>query len=36
MVGGPIHSELWVPAEELEIFNQHIVGSIKVVEAYEV
>src|ERR1700745_381805 len=25
-VGGPIHNELWVPSEELEEFNQNIVG----------
>ncbi|MDQ1085498.1 hypothetical protein [Siphonobacter sp. SORGH_AS_1065] len=34
-VGGPIHNELWVPAEELEEFNSHIVGVIEVVESYE-
>ncbi|MDR6197296.1 hypothetical protein [Siphonobacter sp. SORGH_AS_0500] len=34
-VGGPIHNELWVPAEELEEFNNHIVGLIEVVESYE-
>jgi hypothetical protein len=34
-VGGPIHTELWIPAEELSTFNQHIVGPIRVVEAYE-
>ena len=26
-VGGAIHDELWVPAEELEEFNAHINGS---------
>lgn len=34
-VGGPIHNELWVPAEELEEFNNNIVGLIEVVESYE-
>ena len=29
-VGGEIHNELWVPAEELEEFNNHIIGLIKV------
>ena len=29
-VGGKIHNELWVPAEELEEFNSHIVGKIEV------
>lgn len=27
-VGSSQHQELWVPAEELEIFNQHIIGKI--------
>jgi hypothetical protein len=30
-VGGEIHNELWVPAEELEEFNKHIVGNIEVI-----
>ena len=29
-----VHQELWVPAEELEAFNQHLVGPIRVVAAY--
>lgn len=29
-VGGELHTELWVPAEELNEFNSHIVGKIKV------
>lgn len=33
-VGGPIHNELWVPAEELENFNSNIVGVIKVIGEY--
>ena len=33
-VGGIIHNELWVPAEELEEFNQKIVSPIRLVEAY--
>ena len=33
-VGGKIHDELWVPAEELEEFNRNIVGPIVVVERY--
>lgn len=32
-VGGRACRELWVPAEELEEFNQHIVGFIEVVES---
>ena len=33
-VGGDIYNELWVPAEELETFNAHIVGQIDVIESY--
>ena len=33
-VGGSMHRELWVPAEELDNFNQHIIGKIEVVAAY--
>ncbi|GAA4337184.1 hypothetical protein GCM10023149_46500 [Mucilaginibacter gynuensis] len=33
-VGGPIHNELWVPAEDLEEFNDHIVGSIEVTKSF--
>jgi len=29
-VGDPIHNELWVPAEQLAEFNQHIRGPIEV------
>ncbi len=34
IVGARQHEELWVPAEELEEFNQHIVGKVAVIEAY--
>jgi len=33
-VGGPIHNELWVPAEELEEFNRNIVGLIEVTKSF--
>lgn len=33
-VGTSTHRELWVPAEELEEFNSHIIGEIQVVEEY--
>jgi hypothetical protein len=33
-VGGAIHDELWVPAEELEEFNAHIVGLVELVETH--
>jgi hypothetical protein len=29
-VGDPLHNELWVPAEQLAEFNQHIRGQIEV------
>jgi hypothetical protein len=31
--GGPVYRELWVPAEELDEFNAHLVGPIRVIEA---
>lgn len=34
IVGSREHAELWVPAEELAEFNQHIQGKITVIEAY--
>jgi hypothetical protein len=33
-VGSRMHSEYWIPAEELELFNDAIVGSIEVVAEY--
>jgi hypothetical protein len=33
-VGASVHTELWVPAEDLETFNQHIVGVIEVIAEY--
>ena len=33
-VGNVIHKELWIPAEELEEFNRHIVGLIEVVDEF--
>lgn len=33
-VGGEIHNELWVPAEELDSFNDHIVGQIIVTRTF--
>lgn len=33
-VGGQQHDELWVPAEELEEFNSHIVGEIVVTQEF--
>ena len=33
-VGGSKHKEFWIPAEEVDEFNKHITGHIKVLEAY--
>ncbi|WP_222596934.1 hypothetical protein [Chitinophaga pinensis] len=33
-VGDGSHNELWVPAEELEMFNRHIEGKIEVVKTF--
>lgn len=34
IVGGREHEELWVPAEELDEFNTHIVGPIEVIAEF--
>lgn len=34
-VGGEIHDELWIPSEELEEFNQNIIGKIEVIGEYK-
>lgn len=34
IVGAGRHAELWVPAEELEAFNDEIVGTIEVVAEF--
>ncbi|CAN94894.1 hypothetical protein sce4731 [Sorangium cellulosum So ce56] len=34
IAGGRSHEELWVPAEELEEFNRHLVGTIEITEVY--
>jgi hypothetical protein len=33
-VGGEIHNELWVPANELEELNNNIVGLIRVIDSF--
>jgi hypothetical protein len=33
-VGGRVHSEWWVPAEELEALNDNIVGEIEVIAEF--
>ncbi|MBX3117675.1 MAG: hypothetical protein KF784_01315 [Fimbriimonadaceae bacterium] len=32
--GASQHQELWIPAEELEDFNAHIVGKIEVIQRF--
>ena len=34
IVGGKIHEEYWIPAEELEEFNKNIVGEIEVISEF--
>ena len=34
-VGNYYHQEYWIPAEELDVFNKHIIGGISVVAIYE-
>ena len=34
VVGSATHEELWVPAEELAEFNQHIIGPIEVIASF--
>ena len=33
-VGDRTHQELWVPAEELDEFNRHIIDTIQVIDAF--
>jgi hypothetical protein len=33
-VGGVLHDEYWIPAEELEEFNSNIVGLIRVIREF--
>lgn len=33
-VGNQMHQEYWIPAEELEQFNQHIIGLIEVIAEF--
>lgn len=35
VVGGKQHQELWIPAERLGEFNEHIAGEIEVLEAFQ-
>ena len=33
-VGASYHQEFWIPAPELEDFNQHIIGKIEVIKQF--
>jgi hypothetical protein len=33
-VGGSIHQEFWIPAEELAAFNRNIIGEIEVIAEF--
>lgn len=33
-VGGSVHQELWIPAENLKEFNSHIVGKVQLIKAF--
>jgi hypothetical protein len=33
-VGGKKHLEYWIPAEQLDIFNRHIQGVIRVIRSF--
>lgn len=35
VVGGSVHEEYWVPAENLDDFNKAIVGKIEVIASFE-
>ncbi len=35
IVGGSVHQELWIPAEELPEFNRNIVGLIEVIAEFK-
>lgn len=34
-VGDSCHQELWVPAEELAVFNRHIIGLIEIIRSFD-
>jgi hypothetical protein len=33
-VGGALHTEYWIPAEDLHTFNENIVGEIQVIREF--
>ncbi len=34
MAGSRIHSEYWIPADQLDEFNRHIIGLIEIVSEF--
>jgi hypothetical protein len=34
-VGSKIHTEYWIPADELDYFNSHIVGAIEMIGSFD-
>lgn len=34
-VGAHQHNELWIPAEQMDLFNQHIIGKIEVIAKFK-
>lgn len=34
-VGGQVHLEYWIPAEELEEFNRNLLGQIEVIARFQ-
>ncbi|MBU6951746.1 hypothetical protein [Hahella sp. HN01] len=35
VVAGKEHAEYWIPAEQMEEFNDHIIGDIEVIATYQ-
>lgn len=33
-VGATLHDEFWIPAKDMDLFNQHIIGNIEVVDIF--
>jgi len=29
-----LHLELWIPSEDMALFNQHLIGQIRVIERF--
>jgi hypothetical protein len=35
IVGGRMHEEFWIPAEELDAFNSAIIGVIEIIHTFQ-